>query len=152
MARRKNKVLAAIIGGGITAAALDLAAAVLIYHGAAVGVMKAIARGWLGQAALTGGAPAAALGLASHTLMLIVAAAIFVLATLKAPILRRRFWIAGPVFGAGVYVVMHYVVVPLSRAPNRLPQGSDFAWEFAAHLFLVGLVIAAWARTLLGRR
>ena len=152
MARRKNKVLAAILAGGITAAALDLFAAVTIYHTTPVRVMRSIARGWLGQSALTGGTPAAALGLASHVLILVAAAAIFVLASLKISILRRQFWIAGPVFGAGIYVVMHYVLVPLSRAPNRVPQGADFAWEFASHLFLVGLPIALWARLLLGRR
>jgi hypothetical protein len=152
MAKRKNRVLLAILGGGISSAALDILAAVLIYHGTAVGVMRAIARGWMGKAALSGGLPAAALGLASHVFILIVAAAIFVLASLKAPILRRWFWLTGPAFGAGVYVVMHYVVVPLSRAPHRLPQGANFAWEFAAHLFWVGLVIALWARVVLGRR
>jgi hypothetical protein len=152
MARRNNKVLVASLGGGITAAALDLLAAVLIYHGTAVGVMKSIARGWLGPAARSGGAAVAALGLASHIGILVVAAAIFVLASVRAPILRRWFWITGPVFGACVYGVMHYVVVPLSRAPHRLPQGSNFAWEFASHLFLVGLVIALWARLVLGRR
>lgn len=91
--------------------------------------------------------------MASHYAILIVAAAVFVLTSLRVPALRRLWWITGPLFGACVYVAMHYVIVPLSKAPHGGPVEltPQFYEELASHLFLVGLTIAWWARRVLGR-
>jgi len=149
---RPGLVLAAILGGGFMAATFDFFAAMLICHGTASGVARAVARGWYGAGAKTGGQPVDVVGMASHWGILLVAAAIFVLASLRFPALRRLAWMAGPLFGACIYGVMHYVVLPLSavHAVNN-PKGLAFAEEFAGHLFVIGLPIALWARGLLGR-
>jgi len=144
-------VAAAILGGGFMAATFDVFAAMLIYHGTASGVAKAIARGWYGTAVKTMPPIVDAIGLASHYLILIVAAAIFVMASLRLPILRRLAWIAGPLFGVAIYAVMHLVIVPLSHAPPSAPKGVQFVEEFCGHMFIIGLPIALWARALLGR-
>lgn len=156
MARRQQggSVARAILYGGLTAASLDLLAADLIYHIDLIRVMKSIARGWYGPAAMKGGADVALVGLVSHYAILIVAAAIFVFTSLKFPVLRRLWWLTGPVFGLGVWVVMHYLIVPNSRAGGGFPEWplSDKALEeLACHLFCVGLAIAWWARRILGR-
>jgi len=84
----------------------------------------------------------------------LLAAAIFVLTSLRFPVLRRLWWLAGPLFGLGIWVVMHYIVVPYSHAGQPIPhwplktRGTE---ELVGHLFLVGLPIAGWARRLLGR-
>jgi hypothetical protein len=149
--RASGSVLQAILLGGVTAATLDLIAADLIYRADLISVMKGIASGWFGPAGPKGGADMALIGLASHYGILIVAAAVFVAASLRAPALRRWWWLTGPLFGAGVYVVMHYAVVPLSHSRGRPPQGLHFYEELASHLFCVGLTIAWWARRILGR-
>lgn len=151
-AKAPGQVLAAILGGGFMAATFDLFAAMLIYHGTASGVAKAIARGWYGDAVKTMPPIVDAIGIASHYGILIVAAAVFVKASLRFPLLRRRAWIAGPLFGVCIYVVMHFVVLPLSavHAVNN-PKGVQLIEELCGHMFVIGLPIALWARAMLGR-
>ncbi|HEY3947421.1 hypothetical protein [Phenylobacterium sp.] len=147
-----GKVAAAILGGGFMAAAFDFFAAMLIYHGTASGVAKAIAKGWYGAAVKTMPPMVEVIGIASHYFILITAAAIFTLASLRLSILRRYAWISGPLFGVGIYIVMHFVIVPLSQAAGgSSPKGLAFVEEFGGHMFVIGLPIALWARAMLGR-
>jgi hypothetical protein len=149
---KTNKIGAAIVLGGLTAATLDFLAAMAIYHLSVETVGKSIARGWFGKSAMRGGWDVAVIGIASHYAILLGAAAIFVLAAAAEPALRRRAWIAGPLFGVGVYLAMHFVMVPLSAAHGASqPKGVHFAEELLSHLFLVGLPIALWSRRLLGK-
>jgi hypothetical protein len=149
--RPRRRVLTAIVAGGLTAATCDFIAAMLIYHLPALTVGHAVARGWFGKAAMQGGNDVAAIGIASHYAILLIAAAIFVLTSLRSPILRRRAWITGPLFGVCIYVVMHFVIVPLSAAKSSNPHGVQFVEEFLGHMFVIGLPIALWARAVLGR-
>ncbi|MEO8113249.1 MAG: hypothetical protein ABI655_02630 [Phenylobacterium sp.] len=147
----RKGVLSAILAGGITAATCDFIAAMLIYGLSPERVGKAVARGWFGKAARDGGADVVAIGVASHYFILIVAAAIFVFASLRFPILRRMAWVTGPVFGICIYVVMHFVVLPLSAVhASGNPPGIQFVEEFLGHMFVIGLPIALWARKFLG--
>jgi hypothetical protein len=113
---KTNKIGAAIVLGGLTAGTLDFMAAMGIYHLSAQTVGKSIACGWFGKSAMQGGWDVAVSGIASHYAILLGAAALYVLAAAAEPALRRRAWIAGPLFGLGVYLVMHFVIVPLSAA------------------------------------
>jgi hypothetical protein len=147
----RTGVIPAILAGGLTAATCDFIAAMLIYHLPAVTVGKAVARGWFGgEKAMAGGLDVAAIGVISHYAILLVAAAIFVLASLRFPILRRRAVIAGVLFGLCIYVVMHFVVLPLSAAGPGNPKGIQLAEELAGHMLVIGLPIALWARKFLG--
>jgi hypothetical protein len=149
---RTNKVLTAILAGGITGATFDFVAAMTIYHLPALTVGRAVARGWFGKAAMKGGDDVAAIGIASHYGILLIAAAVFVLTSLRFPILRQRAWITGPVFGACIYGVMHYVILPLSAVHAvGNPPGVQFVEEFLGHMFVIGLPIALWARAILGK-
>ncbi|HZZ68825.1 MAG TPA: hypothetical protein VFE18_11700 [Phenylobacterium sp.] len=145
-------VLAAILGGGFMAATFDFFAAMLIYGGPASGVAHAIARGWFGAAVKTMPPIVDVIGIASHYAILLVAAAIFVLASLRFPILRQRAWITGPLFGVCIYLVMHLIVLPLSavHAMNN-PKGLQLVEEVLGHMFVIGLPVALWARALVGR-
>ena len=148
-----RNVIGAILAGGFMAATFDFFAAMLIYHGTATGVAKAIARGWYGDDVKPGGTTIEVVGMASHWGILLIAAAIFVLTSLRFPVLRRRAWITGPLFGVCIYIVMHYVIVPLSMVHrvNNPKQLDQFVEEFAGHMFIIGLPIALWARALVGR-
>jgi uncharacterized membrane protein SirB2 len=147
-----GSVMAAILAGGFMAATFDFFAAMLIYRGTASGVAHAIARGWFGMAVKTMPPIVDVIGIASHYMILLIAASIFVLASLRFPVLRARAWIIGPVFGVCIYIVMHFVIVPLSavHAVNN-PKGIQFVEEFAGHMFVIGLPIALWAKALVGR-
>jgi uncharacterized membrane protein YagU involved in acid resistance len=148
----RRNIAGAILAGGFMAATFDFFAAMLIYGGTASGVAHAVARGWYGAAVKTMPPIVDVIGMASHWGILIVAAAVFVVASLRFPILRQRAWITGPLFGVCIYVVMHFVILPLSavHAVNN-PKGIQFVEEFLGHMFVIGLPIALWARAILGR-
>ncbi|MET0272650.1 MAG: hypothetical protein ABW360_06635 [Phenylobacterium sp.] len=151
MAIRRG-VAPAIVAGGLTGATCDFIAAMLIYNLPALTVGKAVARGWFGKAAMQGGNDVAAIGIVSHYAILLVAAAIFVFASLRFPVLRNRAWIVGPLFGAGIYLVMHYIVLPLSALHAiSNPHGIQLVEEVLGHMFVIGLPIALWARYFVGR-
>ena len=53
-------------------------------------------------------------------------------------------------FGAAIYGVMHYVILPLSAVHAVAnPKGVKFIWEFCGHMFLVNVAhrvaLVAWA-------
>jgi hypothetical protein len=148
----RRNVLGAILAGGFMAATFDFFAAMLIYGGTASGVAKAIARGWYGGAVKTMPPIVDVIGIASHYGILLIAATIFVLTSLRFPVLRQRAWITGPLFGICIYLVMHFVILPLSAVhATSNPAGIKLVEEVAGHMFVIGLPIALWARALVGR-
>ena len=147
-----RNLIVAILAAGLTAATFDFLFAMALNQADWITIGHAVARGWYGKAAMKGGLDVALIGLASHYTILLVAAAIFVLASLRFPILRRMAWVVGPLFGACIYGVMHYLILPLSAVHAVAnPKGIKFVWEFCGHLFGIGLPIALWARFILGK-
>jgi len=60
--------------------------------------------------------------------------------------------LSGVLYGAPCYVVMTFVVIPLSRFGFSMPKTLFlFSLSFGVHLFAFGLPIALVARALLGR-
>ena len=55
---------------------------------------------------------------------------------------------SGPLYGALIFCVMRFVVLPLSAAGYSMPKPPGLYFEIAGHLFLVGLPIALAARLL----
>jgi uncharacterized membrane protein SirB2 len=148
--------LAAILGGGLTAALLDITYAFVAFglRGAGpVRILQSIASGVLGKAAYQGGAGAAALGALLHVGIATVMAAVYVAASRALPALNRRPWLWGPLYGIGCYVVMNYVVLPLRFGPKPTPHIAVLLGGVAIHIFGVGLPIALFAaRAALSRR
>jgi uncharacterized membrane protein YagU involved in acid resistance len=142
-------VRAALVGGLVSGTA-DLAYAFIAYGVVGVPplrILQSIASGWLGKAAYTSGATAAVAGMLSHFLITCVAAGLYVFASRQLPILVRRPLASGAVFGVGVFLVMNYIVVPLSAAVSASPQGVFLVLGLLVHIFLVGVPIALIART-----
>ncbi|MGH8180333.1 MAG: YybH family protein [Steroidobacteraceae bacterium] len=143
----------AIVIGGLVAGTVDIGAAALINHASPVLIAHFIATGLLGKAALSAGASAAYLGLVLQWAMSIVIAAIYWSVTARMPRLRERWWLGGLLAGVIIYLVMNFVVLPLSAAPVTLHQ-------LVAHLtvakvvdnlvamLVFGLIIAFCARYL----
>jgi len=150
-ARPMPKVLTAILGGGITAGVFDFTIACVESGKPPLFIGKAVATGWFGKAAIQGGLDVSLIGIASHFAIMLAFTAAFVLASLKEPALRRWFWVAGPLYGAVIFDTMRFIVMPLSAAGYGMPKPPILFFEFAGHVFLVGLVIASWARGVLGR-
>lgn len=136
-----------ILLGTAVAGTLDMTEA-CVYWGVTKGVapervFQSVASGLLGKAAFTGGAPAAALGLAAHFGIMAVMVACYVLAGPRLPILTKRPIVMGLAYGLATYAVMNYVVLPLSRTPHGGPFVlSTFVNNLGAHLFMVGAPIA----------
>ena len=150
--RSGNRVALAILVAWLTAATFDFLFAMGMNGLDWITIGHAVARGWFGKGAMQGGLDIALIGVASHYGILLVATSIFVFASLRFPILRRQAWIVGPLFGAAIYGVMHYVVLPLSAVHAVAnPKGIKFLWEVLGHMFGIGLVIALWSRAILGR-
>jgi len=146
------KLLRPTLIGGLIAGALDILYA-FIHYGIAFGlsperICQSVAAGLLGkEASRAGGFETAALGLGLHFMMAIMMAGFFVVAASRISSLTRHAWIAGPVYGLGLYFVMNYIVVPLSNAGHSgPPQGQVLVGALFTHTLLVGLPIALIAK------
>jgi len=139
-----------LLVGGLIAGTLDILYAVVMWLSRGRSpewVLQSVATGWLGSAAFDGGAAAATLGLVSHYGISICAAAVFYLASRRVAFLRERAVLSGLVFGVCVYLVMNFVVMPLSSAPFKIKYtASVLAQGFASHAVLFGVPIALAVR------
>ncbi len=140
---RKGVWTRTALAAGLLAGTVDIGSAALIYRASPLAIMRAIAGGVLGPAAVGMGWPVALLGLVLQWAMSVLIAAIFVRAAVRVPGLRRRFVLAGCAYGLIVFVVMQFVVVPLS-ALHRWPH---FTWPwFLENLLAMAVfgVLVAW--------
>jgi len=135
----------AILLGGLTAGVLDITYAMVAYSFVGVSpriILQSVASGWLGKSAYSGGVPTAVLGIVSHLAITCVMAAVLFLAARRVQWIRQRLLLSGALFGLLAFVVMNYVVVPLSAAAVQSPRGVFLAGGLVAHVFLVGIPIA----------
>jgi len=109
----------ALVHGTLTVGILDILDAFIFFglRGVTpVRILQSIASGVLGRAAYQGGTRTAALGLALHFVIALGVVAAYLIATRLAPALNRRPVIYGALYGIAVYVVMNFVIVPMSHA------------------------------------
>lgn len=146
----KPRAARAILAGGLIAGTIDIGAAALINMLDPRTILRFIAGGLLGKAALQGGAAVEWLGLFLQWGMSLLIAAIFVLAALRLRWLVARPVLAGLAYGVAVFVVMNYVVVFFS-AWHRVNHftGAKFVENLLAML-LFGLIVSFSARRFLG--
>lgn len=125
-----RRPLLGVLVGGLTAGTFDLLYAIIVQYTrrqrSPEWTLQSVATGWLGKDAWDGGAGAALLGLVSHYGTALGAATLFYLVAKRVAFLRERAVFSGMVFGIGVFLVMNYVVVPLSAAPFHMP--TDPRW------------------------
>ncbi len=140
-----------ILVAGFIAGSVDIGAAALIYSLSPEDILRSIAGGLLGVAALHAGLAVASMGLLLQWLMSIIIAAIYAAVANVLNVLKRHWVIGGVTCGIVVFLVMNYVVVPLSawhRRPHFTPQ--LFSENLMAML-LFGLIIAYCTRTVIVR-
>ena len=139
-----------VILAGIVGATCDITYAILYYGWRGISaerILQTVASGLLGKPSYDGGWPTAALGLACHYAIVIVAAAVFYAVARRWAWLRREPVTAGLAFGLAVYGFMNFIVLPLSAYPFPLRfQLLTTATGLLVHMFGVGLPIALITR------
>jgi hypothetical protein len=147
-----RRSLAAILWGGFVVGTADIGVAMLIYRAEPISVMQSIASGLLGKQAYQGGIPVALMGLLVQWAMSIIIAAIFVFAARRLPGLLRHWIVGGMAYGAVSFVVMNYLVVPLSAAgQGSMPHFTLLKLvENLVAMIVFGVVFAYFARRFAG--
>lgn len=150
------RALRAILPIGLIAGTLDITDALVFsaFRGIMPKVIfEFIASGLIGiRSAIELGAFSVGLGIAIHYFIATFWTAAFYAASRKAPLLTRRPVVSGFVYGAFVYVVMNFAVLPLSRIPHdgAAPTIASRVNGVLALLFCIGLpislLVARWNR------
>ena len=141
-----------ILVAGLVAGTLDILY-VIIFYGwrgvSAARVVQGVAAGLIGrEAAIKGGAPTVALGLAIHFAIALTVAASFYGLSRRFTVLVKHPLPSGVVFGIAVWLVMTLAVLPLTAvAPKSFPP-AGWLPVLLAHIFCVGLPIALLTRRL----
>jgi uncharacterized membrane protein YagU involved in acid resistance len=142
-----SRPLRAILVGGVIVGVLDITYAIVVYSPRhPFLVLQAIASGFLGESSFSGGAKTAIFGLILHFLIAWGATAVFYLASRRFAFLVNRAVFAGVIYGALVYLFMHWVVLPLSAFPKGDTPIVYELSEFVEHWFCVGLPISLSVR------
>ncbi len=102
-------------------------------------IFQSIASGLLGRAAFSGGLAAALLGAALHFFIAFIIVAIFLVASRWLPVLVQKPILSGILYGIGAYLVMQYIVLPLSAAATGRFSWPVFTNGMLIHMFGVGL-------------
>jgi hypothetical protein len=138
-----------IAGATLLVGTLDISDAFIFYGLRGVTpsrILQGIASGVLGRAAFGMGHRSAVLGLFFHFFIAFSATTVFLLASRKLP-LGRHPMLYGTLFGAALYLVMNYIVLPLSRIGMRpTPPLIPLVNGVAALIVCIGIPLAFIAR------
>ena len=130
----------------LIAGTLDIGYAIVVsaFRGyAPLLICQSVASGLLGKASFDGGVPTGALGIALHFGMMTVIVLTYYLLSTRLPQLAQKPFLWGPLYGAGVFCVMNYIVVPLSAIGHLIHRTPLlFIGEMFSHVVFVGLTIA----------
>lgn len=147
---RRDSPWPPVVAGGLLAGALDITYACLFWAIKAdlppTRIFQSVAAGLLGKASFEGGAATAALGLFLHFFIACTMALTYYLVSRRWTVLVRRPVPLGIAYGLLLYVIMNFVVVPLSAANSGSRDPTWIALTVAVHAFLIGLPIALFSR------
>jgi len=148
-AATRPSLLKVIAGAGLLVGTLDILDAIIFYglRGvSATRILQGIAFALIGRSAFARGTRSAFLGLLLHFFIAATWAAIYLFASRRLP-LSRHPWIYGTLYGIVVYIVMNYVVLPLSHVGLRpLPPLVPLLNGVGALIVCIGLPLAFIAR------
>jgi hypothetical protein len=151
----RASVFRALLYGTLVVGTLDALDAIVFFgirSGARpLGIFRGIAAGLLGPSARSGGFPTALLGVALHYVIAFLIVGTFFVASRYIRILRRAPVVTGLFYGIVAYLVMNYVVLPLSAIGR-----GGLSWPpvinavvvngVLIHMFGVGLPSSLFAR------
>lgn len=137
-----------IVLGGLSAGTLDAIDGVVAFGFKGMNpiqVLQYIASGLLGDDSFQGGLKTAGLGAGLHYFIAFVVAAVYYIASFKLPALHKHPLKWGLTYGVSVYLVMNYVVLPLSAVPKSPFSLALFLNGVIGHAIFVGFAIAWFA-------
>lgn len=142
----RSGALPTAIAGGLIAGTLDILYAWLFWTVKAgvsmQRILQSVASGLLGKESFQGGMSTAALGLVAHYFIAVAMAVTYFVVAGRMPVLRQRPLAMGAAYGLLLYVIMNFVIVPLSQAS---PGSKDPLWvglSILVHMFCIGVPIA----------
>ena len=136
---------------GLVAGTLDIAENIIFNHFRGVTmkmIFQYIASGLIGMKSFSLGGESVALGVAIHYTIAMTWTVVFYFLSRKLLILTRQAAISGIVYGAVVYVIMNFIVLPLTAVPHA-PRAMTLASRVSgvlALLFCIGLTISLLTR------
>jgi hypothetical protein len=146
-----SKRIRAIFWIGLTAGTLDITENLVFNHFRGISpwrVFQYIASGLIGMKSFQSGESSVALGVAVHYAIALTWTAIFLCTALKFPTITRRPLLSGVVYGCVVYLIMNFIVLPLSGVPHP-PAAITIASRINAVLaliFCIGLPVSLLTR------
>lgn len=143
-------VLRSILAGTAIVGSLDILE-VIAFYGVRSGVpptriVQGVAAGLYGRASFEGGIRTALIGLAIHFVVAFCVVAVYHLAARRISFLTRHPFLAGTLYGFGVWAFMGFVVMPLSAIGHPPNVATVIANGLFAHVFCVGIPAALTAR------
>ena len=112
-----------------------------------ISVLQYVASGAMGNAAFEGGPATALLGLVLDFIMTTIMACVFFLSADRIPLLRQHVIPGSLLYGFGVFIVMNFIVLPLSAAPTLpAPPMWLFIEIILEHILLIGLPLGLLVR------
>jgi hypothetical protein len=131
---------------------LDFCVVRVYWDSAGIGFLRigqSVARGWFGDAAFAGGVATALVGTATHFAIVFVMMLVYLLGAQRIHYMRRHPFVSAIVYGLLTFVVMNFVVVPLSRAAHPMKFDGWLLTSIGVHVLLVGfgaMYADRWAR------
>jgi hypothetical protein len=141
----RNSLLRLSVIGGLIIGLLHLLVQVGLVYGLIlkspfIGSLQYVASGVMGDAAFAGGLATALLGFVLEFVLTIIIAGVFILSADRIPFLRRNVIPGSLLYGFGVFIVMNFVVLPLSAAAVSPPPPMWLLIEIVLeHMLLIGL-------------
>ncbi len=119
---RKIKSLVTILGISLLAGTLDITDNLIFNQLRGITptmVFRYIAIGLIGvKAARAGGLASVVLGVGIHYTIALIWTVLFYAATRKLAILTRRPVLSGLIYGGAIYLLMNFIILPLSGVPH----------------------------------
>ena len=131
--------------GAIVVGTLDILYAIVFWYPRGVTparIFQSIAAGLYGRASFIGGTRTVVIGAALHYFISLCIVLVYWLASRRYDVLLRRPFLCGSGYGVLVYLVMNYVVIPLSATKRPAFLLSWVVCSVVVHAFLIGVPAA----------
>jgi len=142
-----NRALGSVVRIGLIAGTLDIADSLIFNafrHITPERIFQYIASALTGRWAFGAGLASVLLGAAIHYAIAFFWTAVYWWASGRAPVLVRRPVVCGFVYGAVIYLIMNFWVLPRTRLPHARAAATPAAQINAvlAMLFCIGVTVA----------